>query len=129
MSDFTDPDRLMPLTLAQKDFWEEFTFHPDLPVSTVAHYIEMKGQVDGEALSWAIQAACDEAETLSVRFHTTADAPFPMQSCDPKYRPVLRRMDLRNDHNPKEAALRQMHQDVEQVIDLRAQPLSEQWLF
>ncbi|MCG7521803.1 condensation domain-containing protein [Ruegeria sp. Ofav3-42] len=128
MSDFTDPNRMMPLTLAQKDFWEEFTFHPDLPVSTVAHYIEMNGQMDGDALNWAIQKTCDEAETLSVRFHDVPDAPFPVQSCDPDYRPVLRQVDLRGEHNPRQEALRLMHQDMEKVIDLRSQPVSQQWL-
>ncbi|WP_120631936.1 condensation domain-containing protein [Ruegeria sp. EL01] len=128
MPDITDLKRLMPLTLAQKDFWEEFTFHPDLPVSTVAHFVEMKGQVDDDALSWAIQQTCDEAETLSVRFHTVPDAPFPMQNCDPEYRPVLRRLDLRREKDPRHQALHLMHQDMDKVIDLRSQPLSQQWL-
>ena len=128
MSDYPDQNRMMPLTLAQKDFWEEFTFHPDLPVSTVAHYIEMKGRIDRDAMSWAIQKTCDEAETLSVRFHDQSDTEFPVQSCEPDYRPVLQYIDLRCARDPYQDALGLMQQDMGKVIDLRSQPVSEQWL-
>lgn len=44
----------LPLTQPQLDFWEEFSFHPDEPVSTVAHYIDLSGAVNESALLQAI---------------------------------------------------------------------------
>ncbi len=39
------------LTAGQMDFWEEFQFHPDQPVSTVAHVIAFDGTLDEAAMT------------------------------------------------------------------------------
>ncbi len=66
-------DGWMPLTLPQLDFWEEFSFHPDQPVSTVAHCVEIEGDVDVEKLLRAISQTVREAEVLSIRFSDERD--------------------------------------------------------
>lgn len=78
---------LMPLTLAQKDFWEEFQFHSELPVSTVAHCISLKGALNADALARAIQATCDEADVLACGFIRSRAAGF---RCNPSILPTGR---------------------------------------
>ncbi len=119
----------MPLTLPQLDFWEEFSFHPDEPVSTVAHCVELKGNVDEDALIRAISRTAAEAEVLSVRFRAGRDGEDPIQIFDPECQPILETVDLRDHADPMAEAQRRMEADIEARLDLRTDRLSAQLLF
>lgn len=119
-------DELMPLTLAQLDFWEEFCFHPDHPVSTVSHYVTIDGPADAEALAQAITRTVAETDVFRLRFHETPDG--MRQSIDPTYAPDLIRLDLRGEADPIAAAKDRMGQDFHALLDLRRDRLSAQML-
>ncbi|AZO78048.1 MULTISPECIES: condensation domain-containing protein [unclassified Bosea (in: a-proteobacteria)] len=119
---------LMPLTLPQLDFWEEFTFHPDEPIATVAHCLDIDGVTDGQALVAAITQTIAEADVLCVRFHVEPGRETPLQSCNPQLRPSLRQFDLRGFADPSQEARARMETDVAAPLDLRGEGLSAFWL-
>ncbi|RJE89171.1 condensation domain-containing protein [Paracoccus onubensis] len=121
-------DGWMPLTLAQLDFWEEFCFHSDKPISTVAHYVTIDGPADPAALAEAISRTIAEADALSLRFQELPDGSV-RQRHDPGYAPRLAQFDLRDEPDPDGTAMARMRGDFEAVLDLRRDPLSAQWLF
>lgn len=129
MPDSLSTGAWMPLTLPQLDFWEEFTFHPDQPVSTVAHFIELTGNVDEAALIRAIEQTIREAEVLSARFRQDAGSDQPKQSCDPEFLPELVREDLRSADDPVARARAAMEADLASQLDLRSDRLSAQALY
>lgn len=118
----------MPLTLPQRDFWEEFTFHPDEPIATVAHCLEIDGVADEQALAWAITQTIAESDALSVRFHPVPGGDAPLQSCDPAMRPPLRRIDLSGSADPLAEARTRMEADLAAPLDLRGEGLAALWL-
>jgi enterobactin synthetase component F len=117
----------LPLTLPQLDFWEEFVLHPELPLSTVAHCLELEGDVDQGALVRAIRETVREAEVLSICFREGADG--PLQRCDPERTPLVQTFDLRRSAEPAAEAARWMERDLGQPCDLRRDKLSAQVLF
>lgn len=119
---------LMPLTLPQLDFWEEFTFHPDEPIATVAHCLDIDGVADEQALVAAITQTVAEADALCVRFHVEQGRETPVQSCDPQLRPVLQQYDLRALADPMQEAKTRMEADVAAPLDLRGAGLAATWL-
>ncbi|MBP1849562.1 condensation domain-containing protein [Rhizobium halophytocola] len=119
----------MPLTLPQLDFWEEFTFHPEEPVSTVAHFIDLHGEIDEEALVAAVARTIREAEVLSVRFRAGGAGEAPLQICDPDHAPTAEVFDLRAEPDPMAEAQRRMEADVARPLDLRQDRLSAQALY
>lgn len=123
----TPPAETLPLTLAQLDFWEEFRYHPDEAVSTVAHVIELSGAVDPRALAKAILQMSQEADVMHLRFHSQGQE-IPRQSCDPTRPVTLREIDLSKDPDPAAAARKLITQDITQALDLRRDPLAVQWL-
>lgn len=118
----------MPLTLPQLDFWEEFALHPDEPLSTVAHCLDIEGDIDGNALREAISRTIGEAEVLSCLFRSDENGASPAQSCDAARMPQLRVLDLRTHADPYGEAMRLMEGDVAAPLDLTRDPLSAQWL-
>ncbi|NHF73298.1 condensation domain-containing protein [Paracoccus xiamenensis] len=116
-----------PLTAGQMDFWEEFVFHPDQPVSTVAHCLELQGQLDEGALIAALDQTVAEADTLALRFEEAADGSV-RQCVDPARIPLLACHDLRSAADPWAEARRIMRADIDAVLDLRRQPLAAQML-
>ncbi|MEM5585617.1 condensation domain-containing protein [Roseibium sp. AS2] len=129
MQDTNPTGDWMPLTLPQLDFWEEFTFHPDQPVSTVAHFIEIEGNVDQIALKRAIDQTIREAEILSARFRAEDTGEAPMQICDPDLVPELMVTDLRDKEDPLAFARDLMEQDLAARLDLRHDKLSAHALY
>ena len=129
MTDISPNGEWMPLTLPQLDFWEEFEFHPDQPVSTVAHYVDIKGTVDERALRQAISQTIREAEILSARFRLTPDDCLPRQTCDPEFVPALSFDDLRTADAPMAAAKASMEKDLTSKLDLRRDKLSAHCLY
>lgn len=118
----------MPLTLPQLDFWEEFACHPDEPLSTVAHYIDICGAIDEQALSQAVAQAVRETDVLSLRFRLREDGHTPEQARDPQRLPQLQLIDLQDHANPEQEAQALMQADVAAPLNLLTQPLSAQWL-
>lgn len=119
---------LMPLTLPQLDFWEEFTFHPDEPIATVAHCLDIDGVTDEPVLVAAITQTIAESDVLCVRFHVEEGRETPLQSCDPQLRPVLQQIDLRGVADPLQEARLRMEADVASPLDLRGDGLAATWL-
>ncbi|PMR73605.1 condensation domain-containing protein [Billgrantia endophytica] len=118
----------LPLTLAQLDFWEEYSLQPDQSISTVAHCIDIEGAVDQAALIESITRTVTEADVLSVRFHLPSDGRQPLQRCAAEWTPNLVLRDLRGEPDPLQAAQRLMRADVEARCDLLQSPLAAQWL-
>lgn len=116
-----------PLTLAQLDFWEEFTAHPGEAVSTVAHALELRGPLDEAALARAIRQTIAETDVLSLRFALGPDG-APHQLADPSRRPELRLIDLSQHPDARDRAMALMRADVGAPLDLLHQPLAAQWL-
>lgn len=116
-----------PLTAGQLDFWEEFVFHPDQPVSTVAHCLELRGDLDEAALIAALRQTVAEADTLALTFLETDDGRV-LQRVDPARVPQLAQHDLRAAADPWDAARQIMRADIDAVLDLRQQPLAAQML-
>lgn len=129
MHDIDPGNGWMPLTLPQLDFWEEFLFHPDQPLSTVAHCLEIDGEVDQLALLQAIAQSAREAEVLSIRFRIPAEGEAPLQRCEPDLIPTPDYVDLREFPNPLAEARRRMDLDVAAKLDLRTDMLSTQALY
>lgn len=125
--DFTDG--WMPLTLPQLDFWEEFSFHPDQPVSTVAHCVEIEGDVDVEKLLRAISQTVREAEVLSIRFSDEKEQGRPVQLCDPAHMPDVDFVDLSAFPDPRAEAGRRMETDLSAPLDLRRDRMSAHALY
>ena len=119
----------MPLTLPQLDFWEEFTFHPDRPIATVAHCLEIEGVGDEPALVQAITQVASETDALSVRFRLEPGREAPVQICDPTRVPALERFDLRASDDPLGEARARMEADLAAPLDLRGEILAALWLF
>lgn len=118
------------LTLAQLDFWEEFRFHPDRPLSTVAHCTVIEGALDEAALIAALRQLAQEAEVLALRFRDGPEG--PRQQIDPARIPGLRYHDLRYEADPESdpeaTARKMMERDIAAPIDLRQDPLAALWL-
>ncbi|KEY00582.1 condensation domain-containing protein [Brucella neotomae] len=122
-------DGWMPLTLPQLDFWEEFSFHPDQPVSTVAHCVEIEGDVDVEKLLRAISQTVREAEVLSIRFSDEKEQGRPVQLCDPAHMPDVDFVDLSAFPDPRAGAGRRMETDLSAPLDLRRDRMSAHALY
>ncbi|CAI0931698.1 condensation domain-containing protein [Serratia ficaria] len=118
----------LPLAPAQLDFWEEFTLHPDQPFSTVAHSTELRGVVDETALGRAIALTIAETQAFALRFDPGGEGQSPQLRHDPQRMPALRRMDVQDQANPHQAALRLMRADVDQRMDLHRRPIAAVWL-
>lgn len=117
----------MPLTAGQMDFWEEFRFHPDQPVSTVAHCITLDGPLNAAALAQAIRQTVAEADTLALRFDEAPDGTL-RQRVDPARAPQLRQIDLCGHADPAAEARRIMRADRDAPLDLARQPVAAQML-
>ncbi len=118
-----------PLTLPQLDFWEEFNFHQDKPVSTVAHYLELSGVHNEEAFLKAVSETISEAEVLSTRFRADQNSDEPMHCIDPSYRPEIEFIDLQQTDTPIQKAQELMERDAATIIDLRRERISRQIVF
>ncbi len=129
MSQIESADRWLPLTMGQLDFWEEYAAHPDRSVSTVAHYVEIEGDVDVDALLKAMSQATREAEVLSARFRHGSASEEPRQCFDPRRAPEAHCIDLRDFADPFAKAKTLMEADLGTQLDLTSDRLSAQSLF
>lgn len=117
--------RWLPLTPAQYDFWEEFTFHPHQPVSTVAHSITLRGELDEQALLAALQQVAVETDVFAIQFQLPDREALPLQRCNPQRCPQVRLIELQQ----ADVATLMMQADIEGQLNLLSQPLAAVWLF
>lgn len=120
--------RWLPLTPAQFDFWEEFTFHPHQPVSTVAHRITLRGNIDETALLTALEQVIFETDVFTIRFQLPDQNDMPLQCCDPHKRPQVRIIDLQQRSSAAFVAKSMMQADIDGQLNLLRQPLAAVWL-
>ncbi|MEW7313920.1 enterobactin synthase subunit F [Buttiauxella gaviniae] len=106
----------LPLVAAQPGIWMADQLSPQANAWSVAHYVELNGDVNEPLLCRAIVAGMQEADTLRMRFgEVDGEA---RQWIDPEAaftQPLCR--DLRNEADPQAWALAIMRDDLEQ--DLR----------
>lgn len=105
----------LPLVAAQPGIWmaEKLSSAPN--AWSVAHYVEIRGEIDGALLSRAIVAGLCQADTLRMRF--TQDNGEVWQWVDESQTfsepPVI---DLRSHADPHAAAQALMHADLDQNL-------------
>lgn len=127
MSDQSPDTHWLLLTAAQLDFWEEFRLHPDTPVSTVAHAVELRGSCDTEALAGAITRTIAESDVMALQL-ACDPGKAPRQRIVPARAPALRRIDLRGRAGGRDHAFALMQADMQARLDLLVQPIFAQWL-
>lgn len=128
MLDTVQSPQWQPLTPAQFDFWEEFTFHPHQPVSTVAHRITLRGDVNEQALLAALEQTISETDVFAIQFHQPDKHAAPLQCCDPQKRPQVRIIDLQTRASSQMVARSMMQGDIDGQLNLLRQPLAAVWL-
>lgn len=108
---------LLPLVAAQPGIWMADQLSPQPDAWSVAHYVELNGEVNETLLGEAIVAGMAEADTLRMRFaEVDGEA---RQWIDPAFTfdsPLCR--DLRDEMNPEAAAVAVMREDLGQDLRL-----------
>ncbi|MEU8700969.1 amino acid adenylation domain-containing protein [Streptomyces sp. NPDC048680] len=97
-------DGLLVLTSAQLGIWNAQRLEPDSPYYVVGDVVEVTGTepVDADALAEAVRATTEEAETLRLRVHDTADGPRQAVSEEPVALPEI--VDVSGAADPASAA-------------------------
>lgn len=108
--------QLLPLVAAQPGIWMAEQLSSQVNAWSVAHYVELNGDLNESLLQQAVVAGMQEADTLRMRF-TERDG-VPLQWIDDSMHfPLPECIDLRDETDAPAAALARMQQDLEQ--DLR----------
>lgn len=114
---------MLPLVAAQPGIWMADQLSPQSNAWSVAHYVELNGELNEALLCKAVVAGMEEADTLRMRF-TEVDGEA-LQWVDPDFTfasPLCR--DLRGEAYPQAAALGLMRADLSQDLRLaRGEPL------
>ncbi|MEZ8354478.1 condensation domain-containing protein [Vibrio splendidus] len=118
-----------PLTNAQEAYWDEFVKHPDRPLSTVAHCLEISGSIDLEKLADAINQTVSEAEALLLRFRRLENQYYPVQMVCFDEKPTVEVIDLRGEENAQEQVNAYLRSDVETAIDLEKDVITKVQLY
>ncbi|WET82701.1 amino acid adenylation domain-containing protein [Amycolatopsis sp. QT-25] len=95
---------MLTLTGAQLGIWTAQRLEPDSPYYVVGDVVEIDGEtaVDVDALTEAIRATAEEADSLRLRVFDTADGPRQVVSDDAVPSPAV--VDLRGEADPVAAA-------------------------
>ncbi|MEK3050100.1 condensation domain-containing protein, partial [Salmonella enterica subsp. enterica] len=105
----------LPLVAAQPGIWMAEKLS-DLPSAwSVAHYVELNGELDAPLLAKAVAVGMQQADTLRMRF--TEENGEVWQWIDPEYtfgEPTI--ADLRDQPDPHHAALALMQADLRQNL-------------
>ena len=108
--------QLMPLVAAQPGIWMAEQLSPQVNAWSVAHYVELNGELNESLLQQAVVSGMQEADTLRMRF--TEQDGVPQQWVDDNMSFTLPEcIDLRDEKEASTAALARMKQDLDQ--DLR----------
>ena len=114
-----------PLTNAQQAYWNEFMQYPDLPLSTVAHCLEINGKVDLDKLTLAIKHTLSEAEVLRLTFRRADKQGHPLQRVCLDDELDVDVFDLRDMDNALEHANASMFADANSPLDLEAKLITK----
>ncbi|NKX85831.1 non-ribosomal peptide synthetase [Nocardia coubleae] len=119
----TDEDSSQPFALSpgQTALWYAQRIRPDIPL-TIAHYVELHGDLDPGRLLYAIERFGAESQVGHVRLLEIDGVPH--QRVDPSWRPGWARLDLRGEPDPRAAALRWMNEHASTPIDMENEPLT-----
>ncbi|MEZ9070065.1 enterobactin synthase [Vibrio splendidus] len=118
-----------PLTNAQEAYWDEFVQHPDRPLSTVAHCLEISGSIDLKKLADAINQTISEAEALCLRFRRLENQHYPVQMVCFDGKPTVEVIDLRGEEDAQEQVNTCLRSDVEKAIDLENDVITKSQLY
>ncbi|MCU1643899.1 MAG: Dimodular nonribosomal peptide synthase [Nocardia sp.] len=109
------------LSPAQSALWYAQRIRPDIPL-TIAQYVEIHGDLDVGRLLYAIERFGAETEVGHVRLLELDGVPH--QVVDPTWRPGWARIDLREEPDPRAAALAWMNDHASSAIDIEHDPLT-----
>nr|WP_245814063.1 non-ribosomal peptide synthetase [Rhodococcus marinonascens] len=111
-----------PLSSAQYDTWLAQQLSPDVPLC-IAHYVELRGDLDVDLLRRAIVDTADEFGSLFLRLIERDGQPF--QIVDSSTDHSIGLVDLRGDADPVNAAHQWMRTDRDTSLDLTRDRLAE----
>ncbi|MEC3956238.1 amino acid adenylation domain-containing protein [Nocardia sp. CDC153] len=109
------------LSPAQSALWYAQRIRPDIPL-TIAQFVEIHGDLDVGRLLYAIERFGAESEVGHVRLLEIDGVPH--QVVDPAWRPGWQRMDLREEPDPRAAAMAWMNEHASSPIDIEHDPLT-----
>ncbi|NNH69215.1 amino acid adenylation domain-containing protein [Nocardia uniformis] len=109
------------LSPAQSALWYAQRIRPDVPL-TIAQYVEIHGDLDAGRLLYAIERFGSETQVGHVRLVEIDGVPH--QVVDPTWRPGWARIDLRDEPDPRAAALAWMNEHASSPIDIEHDPLT-----
>ncbi|MFI6865592.1 amino acid adenylation domain-containing protein [Nocardia sp. NPDC050406] len=109
------------LSPAQSALWYAQRIRPDVPL-TIAQYVEIHGDLDVGRLLYAIERFGSETQVGHVRLIEIDGVPH--QVVDPTWRPGWARIDLREEADPRAAALAWMNEHASSPIDIEHDPLT-----
>lgn len=118
-----------PLTNAQQAYWDEFIQYPDIPLSIVAHCLEITGAVDVQALSKAIDQTLKEAEVLWLKFRCLDEHSSPEQAVHFDEDSCVDVVDLRTQEGALQHVHSSMHADAGCAIDLTSSRITKSRLY
>ncbi|EAS4519421.1 non-ribosomal peptide synthetase, partial [Salmonella enterica] len=105
----------LPLVAAQPGIWMAEKLSDSLSAWSVAHYVELTGELDAALLAKAVAVGMQQADTLQIRF--TEENGEVWQWIDPERtfgEPTM--VDLRDQPDPHHAALALMQADLRQNL-------------
>ncbi|MDI9914681.1 non-ribosomal peptide synthetase, partial [Rhodococcus sp. IEGM 1379] len=111
-----------PLSAAQRATWFAQQFQPDIPIS-IAHYVELRGELDVELLRKETVAVAREFESPLLRV-VEVDG-HPMQYVDDTIDIPVDVIDFRGEADPVAAAHELMNRDYQRQLDLGVDRLVE----
>ncbi|MBB4142135.1 amino acid adenylation domain-containing protein [Rhizobium rhizoryzae] len=115
------------LTEAQAGLWYVQQIDPSNPILNASQYVELAGELDIDLFRRAFAQMVEEADCLSLTFHSGAFG--PSQRLDAITRPSLEIVDLRSEADPASAALALMQADTARPVNLGQGPVARFTLF
>ncbi|MBF6447622.1 amino acid adenylation domain-containing protein [Nocardia elegans] len=109
------------LSPAQTALWYAQRIRPDVPL-TIAQYVDIHGDLDVGRLLYSIERFGAESQVGQLRV-VEIDG-VPQQVVDSAHRPGWARIDLRQEPDPRAAALRWMNEHASSPIDIEHEPLT-----
>lgn len=104
-----------PLVAAQPGIWMAETLSALPNAWSVAHYVALHGTLDVDLLSRAIVSGLQQADTLRLRFGQDKGEIWQWLDQSMVFNPPVR-LDLRAEHQPHDAAIAMMQQDLQQQL-------------
>ncbi|SHO54977.1 condensation domain-containing protein [Vibrio quintilis] len=114
-----------PIIGAQQHYWKEFLKYGHNSISTIAHYLEIKGALDEEAFTVAVNQTLRESDIFTAVIN---EAQQPKQHIG-IHQPQLTRIDLTREPAPFQTAQSQMQQDIRQPLNILSPDMSAHLLF